>query len=98
VARELGLEHYDVQGYSRVPSGAEFEMHLDANLDKIYTIEEGCVLLMAFDSDPQHVAICSSLTTIVHAHFEVRKCVEHDLDVMWKSRIRAIYKFRGIEA
>ena len=96
VARDLGLQHYDVQGYSRVPSGAEFERHLDANLDKISAIEPGCILLMAFDSDPQHVAIATSLTTIIHAHFEVRKCVEHDLDSVWTSRIRSIYRFRGL--
>lgn len=96
VARDLGLQHYDVQGYSRVPSGAEFERHLAANLDRIMEIEPGCVLLMAFDSDPQHVAICTSLTTIIHAHYEVRKCVEHDLDAVWTSRIWAIYRFRGL--
>ena len=96
VARELGLQHYDVQGYSRVPSGAEFERHLTANLDIIDAIEPGCILLMAFDTDPQHVAICTSLTSIVHAHFEVRKCVEHDIDAIWESRIRAIYRFRGL--
>jgi len=96
VARDLGLQHYDVQGYSRVPSGSEFERHLDTNLDRITAIEPGCILLMAFDSEPQHVAICTSLTSIIHAHFEVRRCVEHDLDALWLSRVRAIYRFRGI--
>jgi len=98
VARELGLQHYDVQGYSKVPSGSAFERHLAANLDEISAIEPGCILLMAFDSDPQHVAICTSETSIVHAYFEVRKCVEHDLDAAWRSRIRRIYRYRSTPA
>lgn len=97
VARDLGLQHYDVQGYSRVPSGGDFERHLDANLDRISAIEPGCILLMAFDSEPQHVAICTSNTSIIHAYFEVRKVVEHDLDALWLSRVRAIYRFRGVQ-
>lgn len=71
--------------------------HLDANMDRISEIEVGCVLLMAFDTEPQHVAICTTLESIIHAHFDVRKCVEHGLDGLWRSRIRAIYRFRGID-
>lgn len=97
VARDLGLQHYDVQGYSRVPSGGEFQRHLGANLDVITEIEVGCILLMTFDQDPQHVAICSTPESIIHAYYDVRKCVEHRLDEVWTDRIRAIYRFRGIE-
>lgn len=96
VARDLGLPHYDVQGYSRVPSGADFEKHLDANLDPISAIEPGCVLLMTFDVDPQHVAIATSENSIIHAYASARKCVEHDLDAKWRSGIHRIYRFRGI--
>ncbi len=97
VARDLELSDYDVMGYSHVPSGSELERHLDANMDVIQVIEPACVVLMAFDADPQHIAICTSETSIIHAYFQVRKCVEHDLDDMWRSRIRKIYRFRGIE-
>ena len=96
VARDLGLEHYDVQGYSRVPSGNDFERHLSANLDRITEIETGCVLLMTFDVDPQHVAICTSTDTIIHAYYDVRKVTEHRIDAMWRSRIRGIFRFRGV--
>lgn len=96
VARDLGLPHYDVQGYSRVPSGRDFERHLDANLDPIQTIEPGCVMLMTFDIDPQHVAIATSEHSIIHAYASVRKCVEHGLDDKWRASIRKIYRFRGI--
>jgi cell wall-associated NlpC family hydrolase len=97
VARDLGLQHYDVQGYSRVPSGSDFERHLDANLDVISEIEDGCVLLMTFDIDPQHVALATSTNSIIHATFECRKVVEHDLNDKWRSSIRKIYRFRGLD-
>jgi cell wall-associated NlpC family hydrolase len=96
VARDLGLPHYDVQGYSRIPSGGDFKMHLDANLDRIAEIEVGCILLMTFEVDPQHVAICSTQDSIIHAYFNARKCVEHILDDVWRNRINSIYRFRGV--
>lgn len=97
VARDLGLQHYDVQGYSSVPSGSDFVKHLDANLDPIQAIEPGCVLLMTFAIDPQHVAIATSENSIIHSYAIVRRCVEHDLDAKWRSSIRKIYRFRGID-
>ena len=98
IARDLEIEHYDVQGYARVPSGDTFEKHILGNgLTEIPEIEVGAVLLMSFDSDPQHVAVCSTENSIIHAYYNVRKCVEHDLDESWRAKIKKIYRFKDVE-
>ena len=97
VARDLGLPYVDVQGYSRTPSGGAFIRYLTASFDRVHVIEDGCILLMTFSKEPQHVAIYTGNDAIIHSYFGVRKVTEHRLDGVWHSRITAIFKFRGIE-
>lgn len=95
VAQALGYQIHDVQGYSRLPHKNKLQEHLEQDLDKIDQLENGCVLLMRFDMEPQHLAIYNAVdNTIIHAYQSVGKCVEHTLDETWRNRITGIYRFR----
>lgn len=55
----------------------------------------GDILLMAFESDPQHFAIVSREEPryIVHALAQARRVVEHRLDELWASRVVRAYRY-----
>ena len=97
VAKTLGLEYHDQTGYARRPSGGLLEAALDAQpcLERITALEPGCVLLMRFKDDPQHLGIYTG-ETIIHAWQPVGKVCEHTLDAAWQRRIVRIYRFKGL--
>lgn len=99
VAKRIGADCFDVDGYGPVPVGGELEKALDAQpcLDPVELADRlpGDLLLMRFAAEPQHLAICAG-DTIVHAYEAVGKCCEHRLSSVWESRIVRIYRFEGI--
>lgn len=95
VARALNYCCHDVAGYSKNPFRQQLRENLEMDVDRIHVLEDGCILLMCFDADPQHVAIYNAVDdTIIHALAVQKTCVEHRLDTVWKSRIKALYRFR----
>ena len=98
-AQALGLPVYDVDGYSRAPSGGMMRRLLKAHTDPmaLSDIEPGDLLHMAFNEQPQHLAIVSNLQPlrIIHADGLVGRVVEHGLDGQWRGRIRDAYRIRG---
>lgn len=97
VAREIGAEYLDVDGYSTHPSQGLLESALDAQpcLERVAPSarQAGDVLLMRFAGDPQHLAICAG-ETIVHAYANVGAVCEHRLSDIWASRIVRVYRFK----
>lgn len=96
VAHDLGLSDFDSADYGRLPLGQKMREIMDANMDRVTAYQPGDVLLMRFETEPQHLAIVTDYG-IIHALAQSRKVVEHRLDDVWASRIVAAYKFRGIE-
>jgi cell wall-associated NlpC family hydrolase len=97
VARTLAIPHEDRAAYSLRPSG-ELMPELDRQFTRVKREEEGCVLLMSFDkSAPHHVAIMISENRIVHAYSTAKKCVVQPYSDQWRSKVRAIYRFPGVE-
>jgi len=94
IAKACGYQYHDVKGYSRIPHKQMLQQHIDQDLEKITELEEGCILLMSFDSDPQHLAIYTADDTIIHSYYQAGKCVEHRLDSVWRARVRGIYRYR----
>lgn len=95
VAKSLSYQHHDVSGYSKNPFKQQLRENLEMDVEKISEVEDGCILLMSFDADPQHVAIYNHVDdTIIHALAAQNSCVEHRLDSRWKSRIVAKYRFK----
>jgi cell wall-associated NlpC family hydrolase len=96
VAHDLGLSDFDETGYGRLPEGKRLLSGLNAHMDRVKDYQMGDVLLMRFQTDPQHLAIVTDVG-IIHALTQGRKVLEHSLDDIWRARIIAAYSFRGLE-
>lgn len=98
VARTVGIEHADVSGYARRPSGGLLESTLDEqpNLTRVFDMRPGDILLMRFSGDPQHMAILTADDTIVHAYAAGRKVCEHRFSAEWRARVVRVYRFTGV--
>jgi len=98
VAGRLGYDTLEVSGYGRSPYKGLLEQAADSQpfLERIFAIESGCVLMMRFTGDPQHVGIYTG-TTLIHSYQAVEKVCEHSLDKIWTKRIVRMYRFKDIE-
>lgn len=97
VARRLGVDHVDVAGYERVPSGGRLEAVLDDQPGIAVQVvrdepQAGDLLLMRFASEPQHLAICAG-KTIIHAYAQVGRVCEHRFADVWRARVVRVYRF-----
>jgi cell wall-associated NlpC family hydrolase len=97
VAKTIGADYIDVQGYGRLPHKGLLESTLDAQpcLARVDDMRQGDVLLMRFGREPQHLAICAG-ETIIHSYQNAGKVCEHGLTGPWPARIVAIYRFKEI--
>lgn len=106
VARVLGLvaPDMDVNHYARVPDGTSLLAHCDAWMQRIAvdTIQPGDVLVLRFDTDPQHLAIVADYVhgglSIVHALDRAGSgsVIEHRLDPANRARVVAAYSLPGV--
>lgn len=98
VANDLGISDFDINQYSRVPSGHMMQRLLSTVCTKITDIRKGDILHMAFIEQPQHIAIVSGIDPlqIIHADTVAGKVVEHRLDDEWISKIRGAYRIPGV--
>lgn len=89
----------DKINYSRYPDGHElYNSCKEWLVEKpINQMQEGDVLLMRFNEEPQHLAVLVDNNNIVHAYIMSKKVVLHRLDEEWKSRIIAVFEFKEIE-
>jgi cell wall-associated NlpC family hydrolase len=96
VAHDLELSEYNIDGYARVPSGRMMVRLLTQECTPIRANEAkaGDVIHMAFDRQPQHLAVLSD-KGMIHAD-NVRGVVEHRLDDQWRARIRGWYRLPGV--
>lgn len=97
VAKELGLEgDFQEVPYGRYPHGATLQGICDEHMDRVSLFGLGDVLLMAWEAEPQHLAIASDIG-IIHSYAKAKGVVEHVLDPQWRLRIRGAYRFRGVQ-
>lgn len=111
VGTELGIytssdlalpEVQQFKGYARTPTNGMLKRGFDLFAVRIprAEIRPGDIILMRFESEPQHVAIVSELNgvlSMIHSYALPRKVVEHSIDTTWRSRIVAAYSFPGVE-
>ena len=97
VARALGVDVVDRSGYARIPQSGQLKAALDAQLVPVPDLAPGCVVLMRFGDDPQHVGIVAQALaghlSLIHAYAPARRVVEHRLDEDWRARIVQIYEY-----
>jgi cell wall-associated NlpC family hydrolase len=100
-ARALGLAYDDRVGYGRLPDSNMFMRVIESCTDPVEfaDIQPGDLLVFAWLESPQHIAIVTRVNPfvmIVHSYAGVGSCVEHRIDSLWLSKIRACRSFRGI--
>lgn len=97
IARQLSIPHSDLTAYPMRPNGM-LQPLLGAQLVRVHREpQEGDVLLMSFVGEPHHVAVMVEGDRIVHAYATVRKCVLQSYTDHWRSKVRAVYEFPGVE-
>lgn len=100
-ARESGLQINDRADYGRIPHEGLFTSVVMEHCDEISQAEImiGDVMMFAFRSEPQHIAIVSHVNTtmLIHAYSQVGKVVENSLDASWQKRLKGCYRIRGLE-
>jgi len=96
VAHDLGLTDFDVSNYGRVPSNRMMERVLSEQCEKttLAEIESGDILHLAFEKQPQHLAIVSDVG-IIHADNEYG-VIEHSINRTWRMRVRGCYRMPGL--
>ena len=94
-----GLTTYDVTDYGMQPNPKRMKAILDRELILIPINEAraGDVFWMVYGGrQPRHLAIFTG-ASIIHAYQDAGKCVEHILDEDWRRRIRAAYRYPGVD-
>lgn len=106
VAGRIGMDINDVINYGRIPNPAEMRAKLDEHLDRVGlpTMQIGDVVWLTVEKDPQHLGIIGDYPfgsgfSLIHANNAagLNKVVEHRLDETWRNRIRAVWRFPGVE-
>ena len=97
VGKALGLTCFDATGYGRSPDPRAMGGILARELVGIPVPEArlGDVLWMAFDKEPQHVAIVTDVG-IIHATSAIGRVVEHGVNEIWRRRIRGAFAWPGV--
>jgi len=100
VAKKLGVQYKDVNGYSMLPANGLLESSLSSQSCirevGLNEVKSGDILVMRFSNDPQHVAIFAG-ETIIHSYSNVGKVCEHGLNDVWKKRIVKAFRFVDVE-
>lgn len=103
LAKELNLKtkdgtylaDCDRKNYHIIHDGKILEEELDKLLIQNDQVEEGNLLLLEYDNNPQHLGVVTQYNAhkaIIHAHIKHRKVVEHILDCETSKRIKKSYK------
>lgn len=99
VCHDLGLQVIDENGYGRTPFRGLLEQCIDRQpfLRRVARndMQAGDVLLMRFQSDPQHIAFHAG-DTMIHAYSNVGRVVEHRIADVWRARVVHVYRFEGV--
>lgn len=93
VFESVSVPYDDEQGYPRTPYDGVMQKNLAAqpSLERIPSLEIGCVVLFRVAKAPQHLAIYDG-ERIIHASIDVGKVVDQRIDDAWRSKVVACYR------
>ncbi len=92
-ARAAGLEVNDRADYAPRPDGAALVAAIEAHgARRVEAIRAGDILVFRYGALPQHVALATSATTMIHAFAPARRVVETALGDYWRRRLVAVYR------
>ena len=88
-------------GYGRQPDPVALLAACDRYLDRkpFANVQLGDILLMRLKYEPQHFALVSSVEPLqmIHALAAMKRVTEHRVDEAWRSKIMAVYSYRGLD-
>jgi len=94
----------EIANYRRMMNGQELKEGCDKWMDTVpggvYNMRIGDVVVIAFRRYPIHIGFIADAGhpfSLIHALSTVGKVVEHTLDETWTSKIKRVYRFRGVE-
>lgn len=95
IGERLGIPIVDVRNYCRQPDGS-LKHVLEAQCTRVKQPEGGDILLMAPHTLPQHIALLSFDSTLIHANqsrtARINKVIEHRYADHWKAQVIAAYR------
>ena len=99
VGRALGLSQADGTGYPRQPDGTALLAGLDAAYVRLPLGRQkpGDILVFRIRREPQHLALLTASSGMIHVHAAVGRVVETRLDAGWVARLVAAYRYPGVE-
>ncbi len=87
----------DEGGYGHYPDADYLRTQLEAVLQPIEALVEGCVVLMRHDGTARHLGVVGDYVggglSLIHAYAPAKSVVEHRLDDEWRGRIVAQWRF-----
>lgn len=101
IARDLGLPHPDVTGYTRRAEGMGFLSHFQRQLQEIPLSEAGPgdVLVFVETVYPCHTGLCSErhgAPHLIHAHAPRRLVIEEPFEGVWRQKLRFAFRFPNL--
>ena len=95
----MPIRSFDRVDYSHYPDITQLKEQLSQLLQSVdkEELQNGDVLLLNVDGNPQHLGIVSHLPGgqgLIHAYAPARAVVEHLLDEAWRPRIDHAFRFR----
>ncbi len=95
-ARVAGMDVEDCTDYGRNPDGIRLLQALNAHgFEKTEQIQAGNVLVFRFNRFPQHVALATTATAMVHAYAPMGSVVETTIGQSWLNRLTGIYRLNN---
>ena len=89
--RDLFRDRID---YARRPDGKSLaEALISHGAHQVNNIHAGDVLLFRYDGQPQHVALATSDTTMIHSFAPAGAVVETLIGDYWQRRLVGVYSF-----
>lgn len=95
VRHALGLPHYDVADYGRVPDGVRLRSECAKFMTPVAEAQPGDVYLMRITKYPQHLAIATE-RGLLHAWGPAGKVVETTMPTSWRSRVVQCFSVDGV--
>lgn len=95
----------DIKDYGHSPDSFTFVNKVKEQMEQIEfkDIKVADVMFFAFETEPQHVSIVTSINPLkmIHSFSVARKVVEHDVDEVWINRFKKsgslCFRFKNIE-
>ena len=93
-AQAAGITLTAPAAYAYPVDGAQLIASLTSNgLRPTDTITSACLLLFQLGGQPQHLALATSATTMIHAYAPAKQVVETTIGAAWQNRLIGIYTF-----